>query len=379
MNNSNPRKAESTTLVYEGAQRSTARSDCSFVFFDALPHECTRVLRRLSVAATFVFLTASGFAQTGTPATRILRMSIMLTADSPQGKASLDFARRVALHSVGRVKVEVFPEGKLGDDGTVFKKVKAGEVDIMCPEASTVSSVVKGFSAISYPFTFLGEAEADAVLDGPWGDGLFARLPEEGLVGLAFWENGFRQLTNSKRPIASATDFEGLKLRVMQNPMLVQSFNRLGFRAEPMPFPQVYDALKTQVVDGQENPLPTILTSRFYEVQKYLTISRHSYSALVLVMSRRTWESLSAEDRSALKRSAIESRTYQRSINRELNARALAELKAKGMVVAEIPRQDAEKIRYRLRDVFDKFNAEIGISTMIELYVELGRIRTASR
>jgi tripartite ATP-independent transporter DctP family solute receptor len=337
-------------------------------------------LRQQALMLALSVSSVVAFAQSTTaPATRTLRMSITLSAESPQGKAAYDFAKRVSQYTDGRIRVDVYPEGKLGDDASMLKEVRAGTVDFMCPEGSIIGSVAKEFSAISYPFTFLSEAEADAVLDGQWGTGLFSKLPSQGLVGLAFWENGFRQLTNSRRPISSSADFAGLKLRVMQNPMLVQSFNRLGFQAEPMPFSRVYDALKNQTVDGQENPLPTILTSRFHEVQKHLTLSRHAYSALVLVASSKSWDSLSPRDREAIQRSASESKAYQRSLNRELNAKALAELKAKGMLVSELPREDADRIRYRLRDVFDKYNAEIGVKTMVDLYVELGRLRTTSR
>jgi TRAP-type C4-dicarboxylate transport system substrate-binding protein len=144
-----------------------------------------------------------------------------------------------------------------------------------------------------------------------------------------------------------------------------------------MPFPQVYEALKTQTVDGQENPLPTILSSRFYEVQKYLTLSRHVYSAHVLLVSKKVWDGLSPAHQEAMKIAAVESRDVERRWSREGSDAALAELKAKGMTVTSIPRADSERIRNRLRDVFDKYNKDIGTRTMVDLYVELGRMRTA--
>ena len=134
--------------------------------------------------------------------------------------------------------------------------------------------------------------------------------------------------------------------------------------------------MKTQAVDGQENPLSTILSSRFYEVQKYLTLSRHVYSAHLVLISGKVWASLSPAEQEGMKRAAVEARDFERRLNRESEEQALNELKTKGMVISVIPRVDAERIRNRLRSIFDQYNAEIGASTMIDLYVELGRMRT---
>ncbi|NOK07282.1 DctP family TRAP transporter solute-binding subunit, partial [Myxococcus xanthus] len=138
--------------------------------------------------------------------------------------------------------------------------------------------------------------EADAVLDSAFGQKLLAKLPEKGLVGLGYWENGFRQTTNSRRPIQKAEDFAGLKLRVIQNQLFIDSFNALGANATPMPFTELYSAMEQKAVDGQENPTATILTSKFYEVQKHLVLSRHIYSTWVFLMSKKTWDGLSAEE-----------------------------------------------------------------------------------
>lgn len=328
----------------------------------------------LLLAATAL---APSWAQPAASSPQLLRVGIGLPAESVQGKAVQDFAARVERYTLGGLRIELHAGGKLGNDLTMVKALQDGTQDMTVPDSSTLSSLEKSYSAINYPFTFLSEAEADAILDGPWGTRLMERLPLHGLVGLAYWENGFRQMTNSKKPMSGAADFEGVRMRTMQNPMLVDSFKRLGFDAVPMPFPQVYDALKTQSVDGQENPLPTIVASRFYEVQKYLTLSRHVYSAFVVLVSKKVWDTLSPAHQDALKKAAIESRDVERRLSRESNDQALAELKAKGMTVTAIPRADAERIRNRLRDVFDKYNKDIGSRTMLDLYVELGQIRTA--
>ena len=320
---------------------------------------------------------AAAQAASAPPATRTLRLGIGLAPESPQGKAVAEFAARLDRYAKGTLRIELQASGKAGNDVTMVKALQEGRLEMTAPDSSTLATMEKSFSAINYPFTFLNEAEADAILDGEWGQRLLARLPQHGLIGLTYWENGFRQMTNSRRPLAATADFEGVRMRTMQNPMLVDSFNRLGFAAVPMPFTQVYEALRTQAVDGQENPLPTILTSRFYEVQKYLTLSRHVYSAHVLLVSQKVWNELTAEQQQAMKTAAVESRAYERRLSREGSEAALAELKAKGMVVTSIPRADAERIRNRLRDVFDKYNSDIGAATMVELYVALGQMRTA--
>ena len=334
--------------------------------------------RRLLLAA----VATGGLVAAGAPAAASpmrLRLGIGLPADSIQGRAVQDFAQRVERYTHGAVRIELHAGGKLGNDLSMVQALRDGTLEMTAPDSSTLARLNPGFSAINYPFTFFEEAEADTILDGAWGQRQLDSLMQHGLVGLAYWENGFRHMTNSLRPIAQASDFQGVRLRTMQNDMLVDSFQRLGFEAVPMPFPQVYEALRSKAVDGQENPLPTILASRFHEVQKYLTLSRHVYSAHVLLISRRQWEALNAAQRVALRRAAGESRDLERRWSREAAGQALAALRERGMQVSSIPRQDAERIRHRLRDVFDKYNRQIGAAEVVELYVELGRLRTGGR
>lgn len=335
-------------------------------------HTLTRIATAWALMACLALLPHAAWAA----APKVLKLGIALNGESVEARAMQFLAQRVEAQSQGRLRIELFPGGKLGDDVSMIKAMQAGTQDMGGPDGSTLSSLVKDFSVISYPFTFINEAEADAILDGHWGQSLMAKLPAQGVVGLAFFENGFRQMTNSRRPLTTPADFQGVKLRTMQNPMLVDSFARLGFEAVPMPFPKVYDALSKQEVDGQENPLPTILSSRFYEVQKYLTLSRHVYSVHVLLISAKTWDSLSPEDQKLMQAAAIEARDYQRRLNRTENASALAALKDKGMQITEISRSDAERIRNRLRDVLDKYNRDIGTASVLEMYVELSRLRT---
>jgi TRAP-type transport system periplasmic protein len=333
-----------------------------------------KMLIALWIAALAVLV---GPARAATEA-RLLKAGIGLNADTPQGRGLRKFAELVEARSQGRIRIELFAGGKLGDDLTMVNALRQGTQDITCPDSSTLARIVKDFSVVNYPFTFLDETEADHVLDGAWGSQVMSALPANGLVGLAFWENGFRHLTNSQRAITNLTQAKGLRMRTMQNQMLIDSFTELGFDAVPMPFPKVYAALADKQVDGQENPLPTILSSRFYEVQQHLTLSRHVYSAFVLLISKATWDSLAPADQSAVAAAAIEARDFQRRVNREVTAAALEQLKKLGMRVTSIDVRDAETVRRRLRSVLEKYNKEIGEGSVISMYVALSQWRAGT-
>jgi tripartite ATP-independent transporter DctP family solute receptor len=222
---------------------------------------------------------------------------------------------------------------------------------------------------------FDNEREADQVLDGKAGDWFAAKLPPVGLVGLAFWENGFRHTTNSKRPITRLEDFEGVKMRVMQNNIYIDTFKTLGSNAVPLAFPEVYSALETKTVDGQENPYANIENMKFYEVQKYLTLTRHAYAPLVLLLSKKTHDGLSPAEQAAMKDCAIVGRDEERRVNREYNQRSVANLKARGMQVNEISPAEMQRIRDRTRTVQAQHAKAIGEEAISIVFGELKRIR----
>jgi TRAP-type transport system periplasmic protein len=206
--------------------------------------------------------------------------------------------------------------------------------------------------------------EADALLDGKVGQAVMAKLPEKGLVGLVYWENGFRNLTNSKRPVTKMEDLDGIKLRVMQNNVFLDSFKTLGANAVPMPFSELFSALETKTVDGQENPFNTILSSKFFEVQKYLTVTNHVYSPWIVLVSKKWWDGLSKDEQKILQDAANESRTFERKDTREEAARALGDLKGKGMQINELPAVEAA----RMRDKLTRVNASIAANVGMELW-----------
>lgn len=306
---------------------------------------------------------------------RTIRVGIGLNDDHPQALAVKRFAEIVGQKTGGKIKVRLFASGSLGNDATMISALRGGTQEMTIPDSSTLVGIVKDFGVINFPFVFNNEQEADAVLDGQFGTKLLAKLPDKNLVGLGYWENGFRQVTNSRRAIATAADISGLKLRVIQNPLFIDTFSALGANALPMPFPEVYTALEQKTVDGQENPTATIVSSKFYEVQKYLAMTRHIYSVWVVLVSKKTWDSMSAEERKIMQDAAKEATQYERTTIREFSNKSLGELKAKGMQVTELSPAEQATLRTKLKPVIDKYSKEFGEDTAKEMLAEIEKAR----
>ncbi|MFN6997111.1 MAG: TRAP transporter substrate-binding protein [Aquincola tertiaricarbonis] len=298
-----------------------------------------------------------------------------LSEDHPQAQALKYFGEQLAAKSGGKLSARVYASGSLGNDVSMTSALRGGTLEMTIPDSSTLVSLVKPFGVLNLPLTFNNEQEADAVLDGPFGQKLLAKLPEKGLVGLGFWENGFRHVTNSRRAIQSADDLNGLKLRVIQSPLFLDTFSALGANATPMPFTELYSAMEQKAVDGQENPPATILASKFYEVQKHLVLSRHMYSAWVLLMSKKTWDGLSPEEQKIVQDAAREAKLYERKTIRAFSETALADLKKAGMQITELPAAEQAKMRTKLQPVLAKFSKEFGEDTTAEMNGELAKVR----
>ena len=308
----------------------------------------------------------------------VFKIGTGLNEEHPQAKALKYFAEQLAAKSGGKLVARVYTGGSLGNDISMTSALRGGTLEMTIPDSSTLVSLVKPFGVLNLPLTFNNEKEADAVLDGPFGQKLLATLPEKGLIGLGFWENGFRHVTNSRRPVQRAEDLSGLKLRVIQSPLFLDTFNALGANATPMPFTELYTAMEQTAVDGQENPAATILASKFYEVQKHMVLSRHMYSAWVLLMSRKTWDGLSAQEQKLVQEAAREATLYERKTIRAFSETALAELKKAGMQITEMPAAEQAKMRSKLQPVLAKFSKEFGEDATTELNGELAKVRSGT-
>ena len=308
----------------------------------------------------------------------VFKIGTGLSEDHPQAQALKYFADRLAAKSGGKLTARVYASGSLGNDLSMTSALRGGTLEMTIPDSSTLVSLVKPFGVLNLPMTFNNEKEADAVLDGPFGQKLLAKLPEKGLIGLGYWENGFRHVTNSRRPVQRADDLGGLKLRVIQSPLFLETFNALGANATPMPFTELYTAMEQAAVDGQENPPATILASKFYEVQKHLVLSRHMYSAWVLLMSKKTWDGLSAEEQKIVQDAAKEATLYERKTIRAFSDTALADLKKAGMQITELPPAEQARMRSKLQPVLAKFSKEYGEDTTAEMNGELAKVRVST-
>jgi tripartite ATP-independent transporter DctP family solute receptor len=306
---------------------------------------------------------------------RNFKIATAQVKEHPFSMGAQKFADLLSEKSGGKLKAKLFAGAALGGDAAVISSLQGGTVDVTVVSTGLLSGMTKEFVIFYLPLMFNDYREADAVLDGPVAKKLLDKLPEKGLIGLAYWEHGYRNLTNSKRPVAKFEDIQGLKVRVIQIPIFVDIFNGLGANPVPMPFPELYTALETKTVDGQENALATIETAKFNEVQKYLSTTRHVYDPLVVLFSKKTWDQLSNDERKIVLDAANEAKPYERQVNREREAKMLETVKSKGMVVTEVSPQERARMREKLKPVTEKYEKEAGEALVKELYAEIEKVR----
>lgn len=285
------------------------------------------------------------------------------------------FAEIVKEKSGGKIDVKVFPAGMLGGDLQSVAALQGGLLQMSVMNAGLMASLAPDFAVLDLPFLFESTKEADAVMDGEVGKTFAKELTDKNLVVLAYWELGFRNLTNSRRPVEKVDDIEGLKIRVVQSPIYLEMFQALGANAVPMPFPEVYTALETGTVDGQENPAPSILTAKLNEVQKYITLTRHTYNPMVLLFSKPLWEKLDQDEKDLLQAAATEAAAFQRQLSRDADQKAVEALAASGMTVTELPPEEVARFREKTKAVAEKFAASANPELVKALTETIERVR----
>lgn len=334
------------------------------------------LLRRTLIAAASAALLSASFAVAAQDIKpRLIRFGYGLNEQSNQGRAAKVFADEVAKLSGGKMKVRAIGAAALGPDNQMQQALIGGAQEMMVGSTATLVGITKEMALWDTPFLISNVKEADILLDGPIGDKVRNKLQEKGLVGLVYWENGFRNLTNSKRPITKMEDMQGIKLRVMQNNVFLNSFQTLGANAIPLAFSELFSALETKTVDGQENPFNTILSSKFYEVQKYMTVTNHVYSPWIVTVSKKWWDQLSKDEQKVLSDAAKTSRDFERKDTRAEAAKAMGDLKAKGMVINEMSPAESDRMRDKLTKVYAGIGADIGMDLWTETQAELKKIR----
>lgn len=308
---------------------------------------------------------------------RTIKVSYVTARDHVFGLGIAKLADLVSQKSGGKLAVKGYSDGQLGAEVQSISAAQGGVLEMAVVSTAAAAGVVRGLALFDLPFLFENEQEADAVLDGPVGKEILERFAEKGVIGLCYWENGFRHVTNSKRPITKLEDLQGLKIRTIQNSVFVDTFNTLGANAAPMPFTEVYTALETKTIDGQETPYNTIATSKFNEVQKFLSATKHIYGGTVVLVGKKFWDRLSGDEKKILQESCVEARDYERKTNRDLDAKYLADLKAKGMVYNEVPAAERARMRERVKPVLDKHGKEIGEDLFKQVQAEIEKVRKA--
>lgn len=306
---------------------------------------------------------------------RTIRFGHLNNPDHPISAGVKKFAELMAAKSGGKHTVREFPSNQLGNEMQQQSALQGGTQEMTAPAPTSLAGIVKEFGLLDLPFIVANSQQADALTDGPVGKMLFAKLPDKGLVGLAFWDLGFRNVTNSKRPITKPEDLEGIKLRVIPNPVFLETFKTFKANPVPMPFSDLYSALDTRAVDGQENPFAVILSNKFFEVQKFLSTTNHVYTANTILISKKFWDRLSPVEQKLVQDAALEARDYQRKISREAAQKAVGELRAKGMQVNEVPPAELGRMRQMVRPVHDKFMAEYDPALVKTFRAELERIQ----
>ena len=302
-----------------------------------------------------------------------------LTLIGPEGHPAVagmkKFAETVAAKSGGKIKVNLFYNGTLGSDQAVVASMKGGTIEMSVMNSGILASEVKELAIFDFPFLFANEKESDAIVDGPVGKRMHALLEAKGLVGLSYWELGYRQMTNSKRPLNKVEDIDGLKLRVIPNPINVAWVKALNANPTPLPFPEVYAALEQKAIDGQENPISVIAANKFWEVQKNIALTNHQYNPQSVIFSKKVWDTLTPAEKKLIDEAADEAAKGQREASRAAVAANLELLKKNGMTVTQFPPAEVAKLREKMKPVIAQFSASVGEATVNEMMAELAKLR----
>ncbi|MCE3027368.1 MULTISPECIES: TRAP transporter substrate-binding protein [unclassified Salinicola] len=289
-----------------------------------------------------------------------LKFNIGLTQSSAQYRGLEYFKKIVEQRSDGHIQVQMFHSAQLGDDLQSVSALQAGTLEMTSPSTSPMVNMFPQFAVFDLPFLFPKPEVADKVLDGEIGQRMLKEASTKGLVAIGWSENGYRQLTNSKRPVSKPSDLDGLKIRTMQNPIHLDIWRTLGANPTPMSFAELFTALEQHVVDGQENPWITIKSSKFNEVQQYATETNHVYTPFITLVSERFWNRLPADYQQLLRDAAKQMGDYERHVSRSMNDQIKQELKDEGMQITELTPAQVKVFQDKLEPVYANWRDKIG-------------------
>lgn len=299
--------------------------------------------------------------------TKTMKFGSINTSDRSITLAMNKFAEQVEKETNGGIKVEVFPDSQLGGERDNFEGLQLGTLQASIVSTAVASAFSPNLGILDLPFLFKDNQTAYNVLDGEIGDKLLDQLSEQGVIGMNFWENGYRYLTTSAKEVKSPDDLKGLKIRTMESPIHLDMWTELGAQPTPMAFPELFSALQQGIVDGQENPYVVSATNRFYEVQKYLTVTQHVYGANIFLISSKFWDTLTDEEKEIITRAGEEAKEYQRVVEQEQSGEFLNLLKEKGMKITELTEEEKQAFRDKVQPIYEKYSKLIGEELVNEL------------
>lgn len=294
----------------------------------------------------------------------------------PQAMAMNKFAELAGKYTNNNVKIQVFHGAVLGSDEKQLQAVQAGTQELYIGTLAPLSSKVKEVQIWDLPFMFANEKEVYAVLDGASSKMIFNKIEPSGLVGLTWTGMGFRNLSNSKRAVTKLEDVTGLKVRVMANPVALETWKSIGANAVPMAFSEVFPALETKALDGQENPLVHMYSNKMQEVQKHISLTNHVYTPVALVASKKFWDTLSAADKAGLQKAATEAGQLQRQYLEEGDKDVVGKFKTAGVTVSAVPAAELARIQDKVKPVVTKFAPIIGEEFVKQFYAEIDKARS---
>ena len=295
----------------------------------------------------------------------------------PQAIAMNKFVELAAKYTNNNVQLKAFHSAVLGSDEKQLQGVQAGTQEFYIGTLAPLSSRIKEVQIWDLPFMFANKKEVYALLDGPSAKKMLDKLEPIGVHGLMWTGMGFRNLSNSKRSVTKLDDINGLKIRVMANPVALETWKTLGANAVPMAFAEVFTALEIKAIDGQENPLQHMYANKMQEVQKYISLSNHVYTPVALIVSKKFWDGLSASDKAGVQKAADEVKLLQRQLLDEADAEVIKKFAEAGVKVDEIPAADLAKIQDKVKPVVAKFAPQIGEEFIKEFYAEIDKVRAA--
>ena len=303
----------------------------------------------------------------------VIKFSHVVAANTPKGKAADFFAAKAAELTKGRVKVEVYPNSTLYKDKEEIEALQLGSVQMLAPSLSKFGPLgVKEFEAFDFPFIFDGYDDLRKVTNGPLGRQLLDKLQPKGILGLAYWDNGFKAFSSNKA-IKTPADMKGMKVRIQSSDVLKTQMRELGALPQVLAFGETYQALQTGVVDGTENPHSNLFTQKMHEVQKYVTVTDHGYLGYAVIVNKKFWEGLPSDLRKQLDEAMEQATRYANQIAQVENEAALEAVKKSGKTTVYVPtREERAAFRKVLVGVHKKMEARVGKPTIEAIYKATG-------